>query len=169
MPSIYDNSYNVDSSLALQPSGLVKYTPNNDGTYNFANNTGNSLAFGFNANDFMNNNNIPVSNNNGLTWQQGLNYGLAGLQALSGLANAYTGYKNYQLAKQQFGFEKAAMNRNIANQAKIINNAYDNAAQVAAGMVGAKDNAGNYGMTNQEVVDKYAANAEKKHVDGSSL
>ena len=106
---------------------------------------------------------------NGMTWQQGLGYGLAGLQALSGLANAFIGYKNYKLAKEQFGLEKAAMNRNIANQAKVINNAYDNAAQVAAGMIGARDSAGNYGMTNQEVVDKYAANAQKKHVDGSRV
>ena len=106
---------------------------------------------------------------NGMTWQQGLGYGLAGLQALTGLANAFIGYKNYKLAKKQFGFEKEVMNRNIANQAKIINNTYDNAAQVAAGMIGARDNAGNYGLTNQEVVDRYAANAEKKHVDGSRV
>lgn len=102
-------------------------------------------------------------------WQQGLGYGLAGLQALSGLANAFIGYKNYKLAKKQFGFEKDVMNRNIANQAKVINNTYDNAAQVAAGMIGARDSTGNYGMTNQEVVDRYAANAEKKHVDGSRV
>lgn len=108
-------------------------------------------------------------NSGGNAWQQGLGYGLAGLQALSGLMNAYTGYKNYKLAKEQFGFEKAAMNRNIANQAKVINNAYDNAAQVAAGMIGARDSAGNYGMTSQDVVDRYAANAEKKHVDGSRI
>jgi hypothetical protein len=93
----------------------------------------------------------------------------SGLNALSGLANAYLGFKNYSLAKKQFGFEKAAINRNIANQAKIINNTYDNAAQVAAGMIGGRDSAGNYGMTNQEVVDRYAANAEKKHVDGSKV
>ena len=110
---------------------------------------------------------IDPAGNSG--WQKGLGYGLAGLQALSGLMNAYTGYKNYKLAKEQFGFEKAAMNRNIANQAKVINNTYDNAAQVAAGMIGSVDNAGNYGMTNQEVVDRYTANAEKKHVDGSKV
>ena len=106
---------------------------------------------------------------NSMTWQQGLGYGLAGLQALTGLANAFIGYKNYKLAKKQFGFEKEVMNRNIANQAKIINNTYNNAAQVAAGMIGAKDSAGNYGMTSQDVVDRYAANAEKKHVDGSRV
>jgi hypothetical protein len=110
-----------------------------------------------------------VANGGNMSWQQGLGYGLAGLQALSGLANAFIGYKNYKLAKKQFGFEKDVMNRNIANQAKVINNTYDNAAQVAAGMIGARDSAGNYGMTNQEVVDRYAANAEKKHVDGSRV
>lgn len=105
----------------------------------------------------------------GFNWQKGLSYGLAGLEALSGLANAFLGYKNYKLAKDQFGFEKAAMNRNIANQAQVINNAYDNAAQVAAGMIGGVDSAGNYGMVNQDIVNRYAANAEKKHVDGSRV
>lgn len=108
-------------------------------------------------------------NNPGGGWQQGLAYGLAGMQALSGLANAFLGYKNYKLAKKQFGFEKDVMNRNIANQAKVINNTYDNAAQVAAGMIGGVDSAGNYGMVNQDIVDRYAANAEKKHVDGSRV
>ena len=101
----------------------------------------------------------------GFNWQQGLGYGLAGLQALSGLMNAYTGYKNYKLAKEQFGFEKAAMNRNIANQAKTINNAYDNAAQVAAGM--ALDSS--YGLARENLAKEYAADAQKKHVDGSAV
>ena len=162
----------IGSSLAWKPSnaaGLAGYTsPSNGGTYDFASRggVGNSLNFDFNADQFMQGLNVP---SDGMTWQQGLGYGLAGLQALSGLANAFLGYKNYKLAKKQFGFEKAAINRNIANQAKIINNAYDNAAQVAAGMIGGRDNIGNYGMTNQEVVDRYAANAEKKHVDGSRV
>ena len=34
------------------------------------------------------------------------------LQGLSGLANAYMGYKNYKLAKEQFGFQKGLANRN---------------------------------------------------------
>lgn len=110
-----------------------------------------------------------VANSDITPWQQGLAYGLAGMRALSGLANAFLGYKNYKLAKKQFGFEKDLMNRNIANQAKVINNTYDNAAQVAAGMIGGVDNAGNYGMVNQDIVNRYATNAEKKHVDGSRV
>jgi hypothetical protein len=97
------------------------------------------------------------------------------LQGLSGLTNAYMGYKNYKLAKEQFGFQKGLVNRNLANQAKVINNTYDNAAQVAAGMIGggsynpATDSQGNYGMTDQAVVDRYAEKAKEKHVDGSPI
>ena len=97
------------------------------------------------------------------------------LQGISGLAGAYMGYKNYKLAKEQFGFQKGLANRNLANQAKVINNTYDNAAQVAAGMIGggsynpATDTQGSFGMTDQAVVDKYAEKAKEKHVDGSPI
>lgn len=102
----------------------------------------------------------------GMSWQDGLGLAAQGLQSLSGLYNAYTGYKNYQLAKKQFAFEKAAMNRNIANQAKIINNTYDNAANIAADMFGNRDA---QGMLSQEVKDKFAAHARSQHVDGSKI
>ena len=101
--------------------------------------------------------------------------GVGVLQGLSGLANAYMGYKNYKLAKEQFGFQKGLANRNLANQAKVINNTYDNAAQVAAGMIGggsynpATDTQGSFGMTDQAVVDRYAEKAKEKHVDGSPI
>ena len=92
-----------------------------------------------------------------------------GLQSLGGLASAYMGYKNYKMAKDQFGFQKGLANRNLANQAKTINNAYSNAAQVAAGMVGGRDTAGKYGLTDQALVDKYAAKAKEQYVDGSPI
>ena len=97
------------------------------------------------------------------------------LQGLGGLASAYTAYKGLQLAKDQFNYQKGLANRNLANQAKIINNSYDNAAQVAAGMIGggsynpATDSQGNYGMTDQAIIDKYAQKAKEKHVDGSPV
>ena len=93
----------------------------------------------------------------------------SGLQGLSGLAQAFVGMKNYELAQQQFKYQKGLANRNLANQAKIINNTYDNAAQVAAGMIGGKDVSGNYGFTNQAIVDDYAKKAKEKHVDGSAI
>ena len=104
-----------------------------------------------------------------------IDVGAGVLQGLSGLANAYMGYKNYKLAKEQFGFQKGLANRNLANQAKVINNTYDNAAQVAAGMIGggsynpATDSQGSYGMTDQAVVDRYAEKAKEKHVDGRPI
>ena len=97
------------------------------------------------------------------------------LQGLGGLAGAYTAYKGLQLAKDQFKYQKGLANRNLANQAKIINNSYDNAAQVAAGMIGGgsynpdTDSQGSYGMTDQAIVDRYAQKAREKHVDGSPV
>lgn len=109
--------------------------------------------------------------NNNKSWLEQNAKGLAaigmGVQGLSGLANAYMGYKNYQLAQEQFKFQKGLARRNLANQAKIINNTYDNAAQVAAGMIGGKDNFGNYGFTNQDVVNRYSNAAKDKHVSGT--
>lgn len=96
--------------------------------------------------------------------------GLAGLgQAGMGLWNAYNGMKQLDIARQQFGFEKALANRNIANQAKIINNTYDNAAQVAAGMIGGVDANGNFGFVDPNLVDRYAQKAKERHVDGSPI
>ncbi len=105
---------------------------------------------------------------------------MGGLSQLGGLASglmqAYTGFqqlglanKALNLAKQQFGFQKALANRNLANQAKIINNTYDNAAQVAAGMIGGKDANGNYGFTDPTIVNQYANRAKGQHVDGSAI
>lgn len=59
-----------------------------------------------------------------------------GVQALAGLANAYMGYKNYGLAKDQFNFTKAAANRDVANQARLINNEIQNAGEVGMGLAG---------------------------------
>ena len=96
------------------------------------------------------------------------NIGL-GLQGLSGLANAYLGFKALDQAKKQFSFQKGLANRNLANQAKVINNTYDNAGQVAAGMIGSVNSDGSFGTTPQAIVDQYASEAKKKHVDGSPI
>ena len=93
----------------------------------------------------------------------------SGLNALTGLANAFMGYKAYGLAKDQFRFQKGLANRQLANQAKMINNAYDTAAQVAAGMRGSVNADGTIGMTDKAIVDQYAARAKERHVDGSPI
>ena len=87
----------------------------------------------------------------------GIMSGITGFQSL-GMAN-----KNLSLAKKQFNFQKGLANRNLANQAKIINNTYDSAASVNAAQ------AGKFGMVDQAVVDKYAQVAKEKHVDGSAI
>ena len=112
----------------------------------------------------------PSTSSSGFGFNTGtLGVVTGGLQGLSGLAQAFVGMKNYELAQQQFKYQKGLANRNLANQAKIINNTYDNAAQVSAGMIGGKDVSGNYGFTNQAIVDDYAKKAKEKHVDGSAI
>ena len=116
------------------------------------------------------NTNVPTPSSSGFGFNTGTLGAVAGgLQGLSGLAQAFVGMKNYELARQQYKYQKGLANRNLANQAKIINNTYDNAAQVAAGMIGSKDASGNYGFTDQAIVDDYAKKAKEKHVDGSAI
>ena len=121
--------------------------------------------------DIVNTNtSTPSTSSSELGWNTGtLGVVTGGLQGLSGLAQAFVGMKNYELAQQQFKYQKGLANRNLANQAKIINNTYDNAAQVAAGMIGGKDVSGNYGFTDQAIVNDYAKKAKEKYVDGSAI
>ena len=127
-----------------------------------------SMPYNFENNN--NSSNLNNINNSNLGWNTQTLAGIAGgLQALSGLANAYLGYKNYNLSKDMFNYQQGLANRNLANQGKIINNTYDNAAQVAAGMIGGRDNSGNYGMTSADIVNKYSNKAKEQHVDGSAI
>lgn len=56
--------------------------------------------------------------------------------ALSGLASAYTGYKNYQLAQDQFDSEQKYAGANLYNQGTLINNQIKNAAEVGQSLAG---------------------------------
>lgn len=167
--------YTPYSPAELSSNGLAGYGVSSNSSYNNPN-----FAFAYNDGGNSNltlgnlvTNTTPVTNNNGntflgltgSTWQ-GIG---AGLQGLSGLASAYMGLQNYNLAKQQFNFQKNLANRNLANQARVINNTYDNAAQVAAGMIGGTDANGRYGTTSQATVDRYAQRARNQHVDGSAI
>lgn len=162
---LYGYNFFNGSNYTIPNYGLKSYTSNgvNSGdfwdTYNNFGNTNNGLA-NYSSND----------KGTDIGWNTETLAGIAGgLQALSGLANAYMSYKNYGLAKDQFNFQKGLANRNLANQAKVINNAYDNAAQVAAGMIGGRDSSGNYGMTSTDIVNKYSNKAKEQHVDGSAV
>jgi len=46
---------------------------------------------------------------------------ISGINAATGLANAYLGFKNLKLGKKQFQFTKDTFNTNLANQAKLTN------------------------------------------------
>lgn len=60
-----------------------------------------------------------------------------GMSALSGLAEAFTAYKNYGLANKKFNYEKQAYNTNLANQTQMINNDYINRAKIGLALSGA--------------------------------
>jgi len=52
----------------------------------------------------------------------GFNPYIQGINAASGVANAYLGFENLRLGKKQFGFAKDSFNKNLANQAQLTNN-----------------------------------------------
>ena len=56
----------------------------------------------------------------------------SGVNALTGIANAYLGYKNFGLAEKQFGAEKAIANANYINSAKSYNNNLQNTYEIGA-------------------------------------
>lgn len=81
----------------------------------------------------------PVLPQNNPSWFSGLAsptwQGIGStLQGIGGLANAYMGYKQYGLAKDAFGFQKKAFNRNIENQGKTLNNEIASRARVGLAM-----------------------------------
>lgn len=114
--------------------------------------------------------NTGITNNNS-SWLNnvfggnGMSNLISGLGVLGGIGSGILSYINgnkmMNLANDQFDFQKALANRNLANQAKIINNQYDSSAQVAAAM------AGSGGRTSQDTIRRYEDNARKKYVNGS--
>jgi hypothetical protein len=94
-------------------------------------------------------------------WATGLQIGADVVNAGSALMGAYTGWKGLQLAEDQFDFSKAATNRDIANQSKIINNEYANRNEVGLALGG--------GAMTADQIAASKANVAKKYVDGSAI
>lgn len=94
---------------------------------------------------------------------------LGGLSAYTGLQNLSLSKKQLGLARDQFAFEKGLANRNLANHAQTINNTYNNAATVAAGMVGSLNPDGTIGQTDAATAQRIQDSAKDKHVDGSPI
>ena len=91
--------------------------------------------------------------------------GLAGLQTLGGLGDLWLGMKNYNLAQDAFDFQKSLANRNLQNQAKLINNQYDTAANVGAALANQNYN----GTINDHTLAAQQAQAKKQYVDNSAI
>lgn len=107
----------MTDNSGIQSSGLGSILRSNNTTVSIPTNTSNSTS--------------------GLFGNSGLFGSVGGaLQGLGALANAYTGYKNYQLAKDQFGFEKALAQTNLANQADLINEQRSKASDVGLALAG---------------------------------
>lgn len=80
-------------------------------------------------------------------------------QGLGGLMGAYTGWKNLGLAKDQFNFEKAATNRNLANQGQMINTAYQNAGDVGLTLAGGTLSPEQRAAEQEKIKAKYVSTA----------
>ena len=78
-------------------------------------------------------------------------YGTTGLGLLSGAMNMWNSYQANQLAKEQFAFQKAAFNKNLAASIKSYNNSLTNQANRMA----ARGDSAMKGMTADEYVTKY--------------
>ena len=89
---------------------------------------------------------------------------MGGVQAFTGLANAYMGYKNYGLAKDQLDENKKQFNLNFNSQAGLVNNQI--ADQYALRADSAKTNGMNFGTQEQYLADRGVRGADGKVVGG---
>lgn len=87
--------------------------------------------------------------------------GLGVVEAAGDLYSGYLGYKNYELAKDQFAFSKASANRDILNQGTLINNSIQNASDVGLALGGGA-------MTADQIANEKAA-VQNRFVDTSKI
>lgn len=90
------------------------------------------------------------------------------LGGITDLAGLYFGNKKLKLAKDQLATNTAFGNRNIANQAKVINNTLEARYRAALAAQGVNPETGGTGSggTQRESVDSYLARSK---VDGSAV
>ncbi len=132
----------------------------------------------YNSGSFWNGNNNSgnwFTNNGGFA---GLGSLLSGIGQLGALGfGAYSGLQQSKLAKDQlklardsFNFEKGLANRNLANQAQTINNAYDASTQAAIGLMGGIDaRTGQYIAPDDTSVAAIEARNKAGYVNGSPV
>lgn len=88
---------------------------------------------------------------------------IPGLQALSGAANAYTGYKMLGLGEDQFERSKQEYNRELANQGMAYN------TQLEAGARGGMGDSGNYANDPQGFETALSAYVADRSVDTTAI
>lgn len=76
----------------------------------------------------------------------------------TGVANAYLGYQNLKLGRDQFDFSKSSFNTNLANQAKLINSQIEDRYRARQQFEG--------GSTLQADLDAYT---ESRKVSGKAI
>jgi len=144
-------------------NGLVapQYIKNNQNYVDFTTKkiNGNTMIFGIDGKG--NNHYVGVAPQQQSAFTTGLQTGADVVNAGAAVMGAYTGWKGLQLAEDQFDFSKAATNRDIANQSKIINNEYANRNDVGLALGGGA-------MTADEIAAS-KANVSKKYVNGSAI
>ncbi len=95
----------------------------------------------------------------------GIGQGISGIMTgLTGIGQLYNAYQANELAKKQFAFEKAAYSTNLANQAKMINNSYDAAANISA-QLGATTPGDT--LASSKAIADYKNKAKDQHVASS--
>lgn len=130
--------------------GIDSYTGDNPGAIQLAIKNPNAVGIGNSANAYLKNyetgsglSNYGLGNigdsNSSINWlgRNGiLDSATTGIQALSAGMNAWNGFQNMNLAKHQFAFEKAAANRNVANQGLAYNTELDRRRSVGLALAG---------------------------------
>lgn len=105
----------------------------------------------------------PSQGNSWLGGQGILPVAFGGLQALGGLANAYTGLQQLQLARDQFDFSKNVANANLNNSVENYYNAIKNANRVGYALQGGYAKKA-YGANSQEAAATNAADEATKNL-----
>ena len=125
-PDVYQFGY-IPLGTGLNPTATSPFQglANVQAGVNVALNPGStSIDWSKGINKFNTSNNWN-NNNNGLAgWANLIGAGSGILSGIAGIGGMINSFNAMDLARDQYNFQKRLANRNIANQAKIINNTY---------------------------------------------
>ena len=139
------------SNYNLMPSGATQWLAGGTNTGNVSGPVA-DVANQIRTTDLTDNSNWSWFGNNGV-----LPTAFMGLQALGGLANAYTGLQQLGLANKQYNFAKNAFNAQLGNSIENYGNAAANARRVAYALQGGYARNVFGGKSQKEAGDDYRA------------